>query len=75
MFDSMTEVVLETLTNETGDERVLIVRRADGVFTYRRGWHGEGGWSNGLDSGLYDSADTAEAEARRRFGWLVPAFH
>jgi len=75
MFVFMAEIVLETLTNETGDERVLIVRRADGVFTYRCEWHGEGGWSDGLDVGLYDSADTAEAEARMRVGWLVPAFH
>jgi len=75
MFVIMAEIVLRTLTNEADDERVLIVRRADGVFTYRRGWHGEGGWSDGLDSGLYDSAGTAEAEARLRVGWLVPAFH
>ena len=75
MFGFMAEIVLQTLTNQTGDERVRIVRRADGAFTYRREWHGEGGWSGPLDLGLYDSADTAEAEARRRDGWLVPAFH
>jgi hypothetical protein len=75
MFDFMTEIVLETLTNETGDERVLIVRRADGVFTYRHQWNRDGGWSGALDLGLYDSAGTAEAEARLRVGWLVPAFH
>ncbi len=75
MVDIMAEIVLETLTNETGDERVLIVRRADGFFTYRREWHGEGGWSDALDLGLYDSADTAAAEARSRVGWLVPVFH
>ena len=71
----MTETVLQTLTNETGDERVLIVCRADGVYTYRREWHGEGGWTGALDLGLYDSAATAEAEARMRVSWLVPAFH
>ena len=75
MVGIMAEIVLETLTNEAGDERVVIVRRADGVFTYRRQWHGEGGWSGSLALGLYDSADAAEAEARSRVGWLVPAFH
>lgn len=71
----MVEEVLKTLTDDTCDERVVIVRRADIVFTYRREWHGEGGWCCGLDLGLYDSADTAETEARMRIGWLVPAFH
>lgn len=71
----MAEIVLQTLTNETADERVLIVRRADGVYTYRREWYGADGWSGALDLGLYDSADTAEAEARMRIDWLVPAFH
>ena len=75
MVGSMAETVLQTLTNETGDERVLVVRRADGAYTYRREWHGEGGWSGALDLGLYDSAYTAEAEARTRVNWLVPAFH
>ena len=75
MVGSMAETIFQTLTNETGDERVLILRRADGAYSYRREWHGEGGWSGGLDSGLYDSAGTAEAEARMRVSWLVPAFH
>ena len=75
MVDFMAETILKTLTNETGDEQVVIVRRADGAYTYRREWHGERGLSGTLDVGLYDSADTAEAEARMRVGWLVPAFH
>jgi hypothetical protein len=55
---------------------VLIVRRADGAYAYRREWHGEGGWGeSALDLGIYDSADTAEAEARTRTSWLAPAFH
>ena len=76
MFGMMAEIVLETLTSEAGDERVLIVRRADGNYSYRRQWYFEGGWTAGtLDIGIYDSADIAEAEARSRVGWLVPAFH
>jgi len=70
----MAEEVPKTLTNDNCDERVVIVRRADGTYTYRREWHGEGGWNRGLDLGLYDSANSAEAEARMRVGWLVPAF-
>ena len=66
--------VLKILTNDAGDERVLVVRRSDGSHAYRRGWHGEGGWSDGPDLGLYDSAETAETEARARVSWLIPAF-
>ena len=66
--------VLKILTCDAGDERVLIVRRADGVYAYRREWIGEGGWSGALDLGLYDSAETAETEARARVSWLDRAF-
>ena len=72
---SMREDVLKVLTSEAGDERVLVVRRTDGVYVFRRGWHQKGGWSDGPDLGLYDSAETAETEARARVSWLIPALH
>ncbi|MBW8302626.1 MAG: hypothetical protein K0M78_01495 [Brevundimonas sp.] len=72
----MDEQVFKILISDVGDERVLIVRRGDGAYTYRREWHGDGGWAdNAIDLGIYDSADTAEAEARVRVSWLIPAFH
>ena len=40
----MADELIKTLTNDAGDERVLVVRRGDGACTYRRQWKGEGGW-------------------------------
>jgi len=72
----MADELIKTLTNEAGDERVLIVRRDNGVCTYRRQWKEGGGWgAPGPDAGLYDSVEAAENEARARVSWLVPLFH
>lgn len=69
----MTETEVGTLLKEQGDERVLILRRPDGSFTYRRQWAGKTGWGNpGPACGVYDSACTAENEARARVSWLHP---
>lgn len=69
-------------TPRTGDEHILkniegrnarvqIVLRTDGFFTYRISARLAEGWGpSGPDVGVYDSADTAEAEARRRVWWL-----
>ncbi len=43
----MADELIKTLTNEAGDERVLIVRRDNGVCTYRRQWKEGGGWAQG----------------------------
>jgi hypothetical protein len=75
-------------------ERVLISRRPDGTYTYRRQWlsamlpnndpdsaiagtsqEQEMAWGPpGPDCGIYDSADTAENEARQRVPWLRQPF-
>jgi 8-oxo-dGTP pyrophosphatase MutT (NUDIX family) len=73
-----TEQILETLTRTDGKERVLVVRRSDGLVTYRRQfpWGGAG-----PDCGLYDCQEAAVSEARARIWWLalsaglkIPAF-
>lgn len=71
----MPETMLKALANEAGDERVVIVRRADGLWTWRTQRAGEDGWDAGLDLGLYDSAEMAENEARARVPWLTSLFH
>ena len=72
----MTEKQIKTLTNDGDDERVLIVRRPDGIYTYRRQWKGGDEWGAiGPDIGLFDSGESAEREARARVSWLVPLFH
>jgi hypothetical protein len=64
----MPEARIKTLTGAAFGRVVLIVRRADGNFTYRPAMIGE--WS-GVDCGIYDSAENAEAEAwARRSEWL-----
>jgi hypothetical protein len=70
------ETEVSVLTNEHGDERVLILRRLDGSFTYRRQWASGTGWGNpGPACGVYDSAFTAENEARARVSWLHPIWN
>lgn len=72
----MTFTIFKTLTNEAGNERVLITQREDGVASYRRQWLEPGGWGAiGVECGLYDSPETAESEARARIAWLIPQLH
>jgi hypothetical protein len=76
---------IKTLESPDGNERVLISQRADGHYTYRRQWRStdsqfknvdEEGWGPpSEDCGIYDSADTAETEARQRVLWLKRQFH
>lgn len=70
------DAVLGALTSPDGKVRAVIVRRADGTYTYRAQWFVETstwvGWSPlGPPAGVYDSAETAESEARGRFGELT----
>ena len=70
------ETEIRVLTNEQGTERVLILRRPDGSYTYRHQWADGRGWGTiGLACGIYDSAFTAENEARARVPWLHPVWH
>ena len=68
------DTIVGTLIRPDRLERVLVVRRADGLMTYRRQWidQASGQWSSpGPDCGLYDSVETAEAEARAKVWWLA----
>jgi hypothetical protein len=56
----MPEERIKVLTGAMFGRVVLIMRRADGNFTYRI--QTMGGWS-GVDCGIYDSSEMAEAEA------------
>ncbi|HEY5721727.1 MAG TPA: hypothetical protein VIT45_05345 [Allosphingosinicella sp.] len=66
-------------------ERVIIAQRSDETYTFRRQWRtignesadfaGEGWGAPGPDCGIYDSAETAETEARQRVAWLRDRFH
>lgn len=63
----MAERTLKTLSGVNADERVVIVQRRDGAFTYRVVFLlADGKISVGPDCGIYDSAETAESEARSR---------
>jgi hypothetical protein len=68
--------VLKTFERADGQERVLIMLRTDGAYTYARQWMEVDGWGKpGPDLGLYDSADAAETEAMQRVDWLKASFH
>lgn len=69
------------LDSPDGRERILILQRADGRFTYCKQSRAtdpaaEDSWDRpGPDLGIYDSLLTAETEARQRVGWLKAQFH
>ncbi len=68
------DTVVGTLTRSDELARVLIVRRADGLVTYRLQSSdlSSGSWGpQGPDAGLYDTIQMAEAEARARVWWLA----
>lgn len=57
---------------ESPNAQVQIVRRVDGAFTFRMRSKSSHGWNRpGPDCGIYDSRETAEAEARARVWWLA----
>ncbi len=64
--------LMRTIEKQDQVERVLIIERADGLFTYRMQTHfRKTGWSApGPDCGLYPDPDTAEDEARSRVWWM-----
>jgi len=88
---AVTDVVLTTHESPDARERVLIVRRPDGLCSYLRQWRSlvmnddpdspifdrggappEGEWGlPGPYCGVYDTPETAEAEAMGRVPWLA----
>ena len=71
----MADEIVQTIDHPFGTRRVIIVRRADGRFAYR--WQNRcgSGWSAAsIDAGVYNSAETAEMEARQREQWLKDLF-
>lgn len=70
------EAVVKEFVGPAGQERVVIIRREDGRFTYRQQDRDGLGWGpQTIDAGIYDSPDTAETEARQRVAWLRKLFH
>ena len=68
----MSGQTLKIITSPNAQERVLIVCRADGAYTYRRQRVSSAEWiAVGPDCDIYDSPETAEAEAHCRVSWLA----
>jgi hypothetical protein len=65
--------LLKEFISADGLQRVWIVERADGAFSYRMIWNGdpEIAGKPGPCCGIYDSAEIAESEARARVPWLA----
>jgi hypothetical protein len=68
MSDRIVKVLIR---NSVAKLRVLVVQRTDGVYTYYRQWASPEGWAGDVPCGLYDTAETAESEARARVWWLA----
>ena len=63
--------IYKQLDNSAGSERIVILQRDDGNFTYRLQTWRDGDWgAMGPDCGIYDSALTAETEAMLCVSWL-----
>ena len=72
----MAEQIHFEITDPAGRARVQIVCRKDGRFTYRCRERRVEDWGPAtVDAGVYDSAETAEMEARQRVPWLKALFH
>ena len=69
----MTDHLIKEVISVDGLQRVWIVEREDGTFSYRRIWNDNAGVAGmpGPYCGIYDSAETAEAEARSRVSWMA----
>lgn len=66
------EKVVGTFSRPDNIERILVVQRDDGLFTYKKQVADRSGaWGNaGPSCGVYDSPDTAIAEAQKRVWWM-----
>ncbi|MBO9709653.1 MAG: hypothetical protein J7521_15725 [Caulobacter sp.] len=70
------ERILGSFERPDGKERIVVVRRSDGLTTYRKqSKHTESdAWGvTGPDCGIYDDESTARAEAEARVWWLAAA--
>lgn len=65
--------VIREFVNKDATERVIIVRREDGVYSYRKIFDAGPSVAGqpGPHCGLYDSAETAVDEAHARVPWMV----
>ena len=68
----MSDVVLETMDKPDGGKRIVVVRRADGRYSFRAQFPTEDGWGPmGPYLGIYDSAETAKWEALGKIDWIA----
>jgi len=72
----MAERIVREMSSRCGGLRVIVVRRDDGRFTYRRQERVGREWGPAtIHAGVDDSPDTAETEARQRVTWLRDLSH
>lgn len=66
------EKIVGTFSRPDNIERILVVERDDGLFTYKfQMADRDGGWGcPGPPCGLYDSSETTMKEAQRKVWWL-----
>jgi len=71
--------VVKSITSPDGKNRLDIERGSSGLYRYVTfddryrndpDFHAPPDWSRDAYSGLYETAEVAEAEARAKFAWL-----
>jgi hypothetical protein len=66
------EKIVGAFSRPDGLERIIVVEREDGLFTYKKQFADRYGvlGQPGPEAGVYDSPETAIAEAQQRVWWL-----
>jgi hypothetical protein len=66
------EKIVGAFSRRDGVERVIVIEREDGLFTYKKQFADQDGvlGNPGPEAGIYDSQETAIAEAQQRVWWL-----
>jgi hypothetical protein len=59
-----------TMTFKRGKERIVVLKRNDGNYSYRLDIYHDKMWRLGPYVGIYDSEEKAESEARARVWWI-----
>lgn len=65
-------MLIKTFESPDGKERVLILRRSDGCYTFRRQWRSTASRSMNVDEQVRGDRIAVDADAEIEHGWGPP---